>query len=59
MLNIKNIIYTYIFNYELVKCGNCNYEIYIKRPVYGTYSCSNSCTFELYNKYKSESESNE
>ncbi len=44
-------IYYYIFNYELVKCSNCNYEMYIKKPISGTVSCSNSCTFALYNRF--------
>ena len=47
-------LYYYLFNYKLVKCDNCQYEMYIKLPIYGLVSCSNGCTFSLYNKYNKE-----
>ncbi len=48
-------LYYYLFNYKLVECANCNYKMYIKKEyIIGTISCSNSCTFSLYNKYKNE-----
>jgi hypothetical protein len=41
-------------NYKLVKCENCQVEMYFKQPIFGSVSCSNSCTFSLYNKYQEE-----
>ncbi len=47
-------LYYYLFNYKLVKCDNCQYEMYAKKPIYGLVSCSNGCTFSLYNKYNKD-----
>ena len=47
-------LYYYIYNYELVKCANCGYEMYFQKPIYGLVSCSNGCTFSLYNKSEIE-----
>jgi hypothetical protein len=52
-------LYYYLFNYKLVKCENCNCEMYIQGPIYGSVSCSNSCTFALYNKFCKEREEKE
>ncbi len=47
-------LYYYVMNYKLVKCDNCSYEMYMKKPIFGLVSCSNGCTFSLYNKYVKE-----
>ena len=49
-------LYYYFMNYKLVKCDNCSYEMYVKKPIFGLVSCSNGCTFSLYNKYVKEKE---
>ncbi len=49
-------LYYYLMNYKLVKCENCQVEMYFKQPIIGSVSCSNSCTFSLYNKYVTEKE---
>ncbi len=46
-------LYNYIFGYVYVKCENCNRELCVKSNIIteGSHiSCSNGCTFELYNK---------
>ena len=52
-------LYYYFMNYKLVKCDNCSYEMYFKKPIFGVVSCSNGCTFSLYNKYVKEKEATE
>ena len=52
-------LYYYLMNYKLVKCENCQLEMYFKKPIIGSVSCSNSCTFSLYNKYVKEKEEEE
>ena len=49
-------LYYYLMNYKLVKCENCQLEMYFKQPIIGSVSCSNSCTFSLHNKYVKEKE---
>ena len=49
-------LYYYLMNYKLVKCENCQVEMYFKQPIIGSVSCSNSCTFSIYNKYIKEQE---
>jgi hypothetical protein len=49
-------LYYYFMNYKLVKCENCQLEMYFKKPIFGLVSCSNGCTFSLYNKYVKEEE---
>lgn len=49
-------LYYYFMNYKLVKCDNCSYEMYVKQPIFGLVSCSNGCTFSLYNKYVKDEE---
>ena len=54
-----NSIYNYITGYTKVKCSNCNRELTVKNNdsiKYGEISCSNGCTFELYNKFQRERE---
>lgn len=55
-----NSLYNYVFGYTKVNCSNCNTELIVKNFIKsGDISCSNSCTFELYNKFQREREKRE